>query len=287
MGKAPPAFQFYPNDFVTGTRRMTTTEVGGYILLLCAQWDDGFVLGDDMQELANIMRCTKKVASSIWARVSEKFARNEVGEWRNARLEKVRREQQEFRARQADNGRLGGRPARKPNPNPSLSSGFQVGSEKGPNQKPNSNPEQSSPISDLQSSEPDNHRIGVSAGSQSLPPRAPAPLIPAGQSARWGVVHGDHVSEFCDWKCFPAELAQQFATQLAESRRVPHIEALRDVTLWARSVRESGIVPTGKMFDFWNGQWEAAHGSSRPVTDGAAGRAARTAQRLDRFVEHG
>lgn len=107
MGKAPPAFQFYPNDFVTGTRKMTTSEVGGYILLLCAEWDDGFVPGDDLLALAAIMRCSRSCAKSIWTRVSYKFVRDERGEWRNGRIEQVRREQDAYRDGKSRSGKAG------------------------------------------------------------------------------------------------------------------------------------------------------------------------------------
>lgn len=107
MAKAPPAFQFYPNDFVSGTRRMTTAEVGAYILLLCAQWDDGSVPGDDLVALAQTMRCTPSAAKKIWPRIQDKFIRDEQGGWRNTRLELVRQEQDAFRQLQAQKGAKG------------------------------------------------------------------------------------------------------------------------------------------------------------------------------------
>jgi len=140
--KAPPAFQFYPNDFVSGTRKMTTTEVGAYMLLLCAQWDDGFVPADDPVALAQTMRCTRTAGAKVWARIREKFIRDDAGRWRNARLEQVRAEQEAFRLRQAQNGARGGRPS-KPNSNPN-----ETQTEPKPIPKPN--PDESSPISDLQ-----------------------------------------------------------------------------------------------------------------------------------------
>lgn len=106
--------------------------------------------------------------------------------------------------------------------------------------------------------------------------------------ARWGVVHGDHVAGFCDWKCFPNDLANQFATQLAERDGITVEDASGEVVLWAKRVRASGVMPTGsKFYEFWNGQWEATHGTSKPVTEGAAGRQNRTKQNIAAFVEHG
>lgn len=113
----------------------------------------------------------------------------------------------------------------------------------------------------------------------------PRPIIES--PLKWGLQHGDHLTGFCDWMCFPNELVNQFAARLAERDQITHVDAVHEVERWARSVRGSGVVPTGKMFDFWNGQWQATHGSSAPVQDGAAGRQARSAQRVRNFVERG
>src|SRR5580765_992840 len=103
MAKAPPAFQFYPNDFLTGTSRFTPLEVGGYILLLCEQWHTGSVPGDDEKALALIMRCTRRQARAIWTHIRCKFQREDSGVWLNARLEDERQRQQEYRVKQATN----------------------------------------------------------------------------------------------------------------------------------------------------------------------------------------
>lgn len=124
----------------------------------------------------------------------------------------------------------------------------------------------------------------ANAGESARGDRA-APLIVS--PLAWGNKHSDHVAGFCDWKCFPTDQAQQFAAQLAEHESLTPEQTMEDVRRWALSVRASGVIPTGKMYDFWNGQWEGTHGSSQPVTDGAAGRQARTKQRLSRFVEDG
>ncbi len=107
MSKAPPAFQFYPNDFVTGTSRFTTTEVGGYTLLLCEQWTQGSVPGDELKRLATIMRCTPPTARSIWKTISTKFVRGEDGQWRNDRLERVRAGRSAYTQTQSEKGTKG------------------------------------------------------------------------------------------------------------------------------------------------------------------------------------
>lgn len=103
----PPAFQFYPDDFLGGTLHFTDAEVGLYIRLLSVQWSAGS-LPDDDAELASYGKGGTPVH-----RVREKFQKGSDGRLRNERLEVERRKQAEFRDKQAENGRKGGRPARK------------------------------------------------------------------------------------------------------------------------------------------------------------------------------
>jgi uncharacterized protein YdaU (DUF1376 family) len=152
MSKPSPAFQFYANDFVTGTTSMTTTEVGGYILLLCEQWDKGGIPGDSMKKITQIMRCSPNSARSIWASIQDKFARGDDALWRNARLEEVRSNQEQYRAKQAANGAGGGRPAGKPNGKPKASHG---------EAKPNPEITSSSPISILHTNESKNDSLVI------------------------------------------------------------------------------------------------------------------------------
>jgi hypothetical protein len=105
----------------------------------------------------------------------------------------------------------------------------------------------------------------------------------------WGNKHSDHISGFCDWMCFPSDLAGQFASRFNPSDPDAGLVDVRD---WAKSVRrsweESGRVPAGtKWYDWWNDRWTEAHGDGKPVTDGAAGKQRRTREALTRFVEHG
>jgi hypothetical protein len=120
--------------------------------------------------------------------------------------------------------------------------------------------------------------------SDGLPvkPYATRPLVEA--PAKWS--HGQHEGGFCDWMCFPVDLFDQFAKRLERHDGLDPQEARASVRRWAEGVRESGIVATGKMYDFWNAQWELTHGSSKPA-EGVAGRQERTSQRLTKFVEEG
>lgn len=125
----PPAFQFYVDNFIEGTCDMSNAEVGCYMRLLCKQWSIGG-LPDDDRELARIAR---GVTKSQLSRVKRKFSKTSLGLLVNERLERERAKQIEYRSKQAENGRLGGRPA-----NPSLTQAFSENN-------PTANPNKSSP----------------------------------------------------------------------------------------------------------------------------------------------
>lgn len=75
----------------------------------------------------------------------------------------------------------------------------------------------------------------------------------------WGLNHGPHVPGFCDWQCLLAEDFGRFAARLGSDEAA---------LAWAKSVRASGVVPTGKPWTFWNAQFDAAHGAAAPVSGG-------------------
>lgn len=115
---APPAFQFYVQDFITGTSDMSLEEVGAYIRLLCYQWSKGG-LPNDINRIAKICNAHpsqfKPVAKdegadselddTIVSRpnnlrfVIEKFSYCEDGLLRNRKLESVRMAQEERQAK--------------------------------------------------------------------------------------------------------------------------------------------------------------------------------------------
>ncbi len=98
-----PAFQFYADDFLAGTADMSAEEVGAYIRLLCHQWSKGAIPADEERagRIAGLM------GSPCLRYVLAKFSPCDDGQLRNARLEKVRQEQAEFRANQARSGKKG------------------------------------------------------------------------------------------------------------------------------------------------------------------------------------
>jgi hypothetical protein len=83
--------------------------------------------------------------------------------------------------------------------------------------------------------------------------------------------HGSvHVTEFCDWVCFPNDLCDGFARKVTG---VPFEEARQQVIAWASQIRAQWagrVVPDGSDYDFWKHQWTATHGGSKPA-NGAQG----------------
>ncbi|MDE2467501.1 MAG: DUF1376 domain-containing protein [Bradyrhizobium sp.] len=107
MGKSP-AFQFYPNDFLgSGTvQRASAEQVGAYLLLLCLDWqEDGF--GFDETQLAQTCRLSRGSFRKAWQLLADKFPPDQDGRHRNPRLQRERKKQEEYRAKQAAKGRSG------------------------------------------------------------------------------------------------------------------------------------------------------------------------------------
>lgn len=90
----PPAFQLYADDFIAGTCDLSALDVGAYIRLLCYQWNRGSIPTDDLDRLARI------AGAPVSADVLAKFPRG-----KNARMEQVRRKQEDYRAIQSLKGK--------------------------------------------------------------------------------------------------------------------------------------------------------------------------------------
>lgn len=100
---APPAFQFYADDFLSGCLHMAPEEVGVYIRLLCWQWSKGCVPADD----SALERITGAAVEVVRRVLREHFCRRRNG-WKNRRLEEVRRSQVELSKARRAAGRKGG-----------------------------------------------------------------------------------------------------------------------------------------------------------------------------------
>jgi len=96
-----PAFQFYADDFIGGTLTMTHEERGLYILALCLQWGQGSIGDGDLERLGSGM------AQPSLSQVRAKFQLCEDGRLRNAKMESVRKKQEDYRAERSIAGRKG------------------------------------------------------------------------------------------------------------------------------------------------------------------------------------
>ena len=98
-----PAFQFYADDFLAGTSDMSAEEVGGYIRLLCHQWTKGGIPNDPDR----VARIAGLMGSPCVGYVMAKFRLSDGHTLKNERLEKVREEQNAFKAKQSAAGTNG------------------------------------------------------------------------------------------------------------------------------------------------------------------------------------
>jgi uncharacterized protein YdaU (DUF1376 family) len=85
MHKKLPYFPLFTSDFMQGTLLFDAQETGAYILLLCYQWDNGFVPSDEksIKKIAKISR--KKLE-----KVLKKFTLTSDSFYINSKVEEVR-----------------------------------------------------------------------------------------------------------------------------------------------------------------------------------------------------
>lgn len=102
--KRSPAFQFYPAEFLASRKvdRMSMTERGIYITLLCQCWlDNG--LPTDLDELADAVRMKPAQFKRLWENSKLRLCFQERGgKLHHDRLDVERKKQVEYRRRQAD-----------------------------------------------------------------------------------------------------------------------------------------------------------------------------------------
>lgn len=95
MTKDAPAFDFYPERWLSGVAMLSDGEQLAYLRLLCHQWLEGG-LPDDV---AALKRCAGK---GVTDKLLVKFPLCEDGQRRNARLEVIRTEQRERIAKKSE-----------------------------------------------------------------------------------------------------------------------------------------------------------------------------------------
>ncbi len=104
--KKSPAFQFYPNDWLSSptTQIMTAEQEGAYIRLLCFCWqDEDTSLKDDDDYLAALARISKGGLRVVKAAFNQHPTKQ--GYLTHNRLQKEREVQSKWREKSADGGR--------------------------------------------------------------------------------------------------------------------------------------------------------------------------------------
>lgn len=108
MKNKPPAFQFYPSEFLAdeNVKLMTCEERGAYITLLCHNWIEGS-LPDDDKSLA-ILSDAKERWPLIKAKILKCFCHSSAKKrYSNPRLKKEKKKQKRFSEIKSKSGKLG------------------------------------------------------------------------------------------------------------------------------------------------------------------------------------
>lgn len=107
----PPAFLFYPGDFLRNQHvmMMTYEERGIYITLLSSEWLEGSIPAD-LDLLSKLLRISRDEMERLWPAISPCFvtksSKDKTG-LINPRLEKERKKQRSYRKKQAENAKRG------------------------------------------------------------------------------------------------------------------------------------------------------------------------------------
>ena len=102
----PPAFQLYADDFLAGTADMTAEEVGVYMRLLCHSWNKMGLENDEKRLGILVGICHGNATACANEVLARKFELGADLRWRNARQEKTRKEQENYRKTQSNNAHL-------------------------------------------------------------------------------------------------------------------------------------------------------------------------------------
>lgn len=103
MPNKPPAFQFYPKDWLADTAWMTLEEQGAYMRLLSYQWVEGPLPNDDV-DLARRLGLTSRQFPALWKRLGHLFPTVD-GRLCNQRMEAERQKQADYRTKQSERSR--------------------------------------------------------------------------------------------------------------------------------------------------------------------------------------
>ena len=83
--KKPPAFLFYPDNWIGGTDGLTFEEQGIYLRLLCFQWNNGPFTDDELRSF--LRPFSRQIRAKIKHVLCTFFYQNRDKKWQNNRLE--------------------------------------------------------------------------------------------------------------------------------------------------------------------------------------------------------
>jgi len=103
-----PYVPWYHGDFLRSTAGWTLLERATYWMLLCAEWESG-PLPNEPYRLAGIAGLHADEFLVLWQHIGHKFVKLADGRLANERIEMHRKKYRDFRRRQVEGGRKGGR----------------------------------------------------------------------------------------------------------------------------------------------------------------------------------
>lgn len=268
-----PAFQFYPNDWLSSSTVacMTNEQRGCYMMLLCYCWRDG-ALPDDDEMLASLARLPIERWQAIKGGVLRALTLTEDG-WVNERLEAERLKQQAFRHKSSEAGKASARTRRssvgatkrEPSPN-------QIATKREPN--PNQIATNCEPRGNQTSTEaqpkPNSSVFCLQSSTSVEDPPTPRATIdphlaamPRTAFARTGSRRGRQAFE---WRaCVPEALHVEFRRKLGGDEG----EADESLRVWYRTVADAwpeGQVIGDTDWDFWRSRFREWRGATQAKT---------------------
>lgn len=264
-----PAFQFYPKDFLTSSKvmLMTMAERGMYITLLAICWLDGS-LPADVSALAKMVSTPTKHFAALWPKHLQGCFLERDGRLTNERLNIERKRQADYRKRQVDNGKKGGRPFGKGLGKPNETQAFV---KKKPTESPRVADEEEDGDADRTSSM-------LSKNKKEDAPPLDAWWLELQRDYPQNRVTSGHLTEIAFMRLFeqdarPAlEVWREFCDNLANNIR-------------SHEWRVKGMVPRLQKY-LEDGGWRQRHDEFPPTT-GTTPRTSGNVAALQRFVDRG
>lgn len=243
-----PAFQFYPADFLSDPNVivMSLQERGAYITLISLCWQSP--LPNNQERLARLCGVPTATFRKLWPALHVCFRSHpdDAALLIHPRLERERAKQSEFRAKQAENGKKGGRPKNPPgNPNESQEKG--LGFSGLTQTEPKKSSSSLSAISSFQSSDfrqrGSRRDQGLMAGSSPL-------------------AHGDCLVH--GPVCFKPRFAAKFLPRFGGDHPAMVAWATTVCDDWTERVERGERVPEGDDFKFWDARYTEHHATQTP-----------------------